>query len=105
MTNDQKLNTIVLMLGGDAELYDTDVLRVYLNQAKEKILNKRYPFGTDLVDVESKYEQLQLELTISLYNQRGAEGEKAHSENSVSRSYRTPSEILEEIPSMVGIPV
>lgn len=88
----------------DADTTDTDVLSVYLDQAKEKILNKRYPFGTELQDVEKQYEYLQLELTIALYNKRGGEGEKEHSENGVGRKYRTPAEILQEIPSMVGLP-
>ena len=104
MTTEEKLNRISIMLGNDDDC-DLEVVAVYLDLAKEKILNKRYPFGTDNTDVDSAYENLQLELTISLYNQRGGEGQNSHSENGVSRTWRTPSEILEEIPSMVGLPL
>ena len=104
MTNDEKLAQVQLMLGDD-EIHDATVLRSYLDLAKEKILNKRYPFGTTLTDVEPRFEYLQCELAIALYNQRGGEGEKNHSENGVSRSWRTVSEILEEIPSYVGLPL
>lgn len=104
MTNDEKLEQVKTMLGND-EIHDVVVLRSYLDLAKEKILNKRYPFGTEIKDVEERFENLQCELTIALYNQRGGEGEKSHSENGVSRSWRTVAEILEEIPSMVGLPL
>lgn len=104
MTNDEKLEQVKTMLGND-EIHDVVVLRSYLNLAKEKILNKRYPFGTELTEVETKYENLQCELTIALYNQRGGEGESSHSENGVSRSWRTIAEILEEIPSVAGLPL
>ena len=102
MTTEQKLNRLGIMLGSECDL---EVVAVYLDLAKSKILNKRYPYGTELTDVEAKYENLQLELTIALYNQRGAEGQDAHSENGVARTWRTESEILEEIPSMVGLPL
>lgn len=104
MDNSQKFEKIRTMLGEDGLCIDTEVLCAYLDLAKEKILNKRYPHGTDKTEVDPQYENLQCELTIALYNQMGAEGEKSHSENGVSRSYRTVAEILEEIPSMVGIP-
>ena len=104
MTKDEKLERIQVMLGED-DIYDVDVFSVYLDLAKEKILNKRYPFGTELTDVEERYENLQCELTIALYNQQGGEGESSHSENGVSRSWRTVAQILEEIPSMVKLPL
>lgn len=103
MTKDEKIERIIAMLGEDA--CDTEVLSVYLDLAKEKILNKRYPFGTELTEVETRYENLQCELAIALFNQRGGEGENSHSENGVSRNYRTVAQILEEIPSYVGLPL
>lgn len=103
MTQEEKIKNLHIMLG-DENIDDT-VLTVYLSQANEKILNKRFPYGTELTDVEAKYEYLQLELTVCLYNQRGGEGQSSHSENGVNRSWRTESEILEEIPSMIGLPL
>lgn len=104
MTNDEKLDLIKVMLGND-EVHDIVVLRSYLDLAKDKILNKRYPFGTTLTDVEPRYEKLQCELAIALYNQRGGEGQSSHSENGVARTWRTIAEILEEIPSLAGLPL
>ena len=104
MTKEEKLNQLSIMLDME-DACDLDILSVYLDQAKEKILNKRYPYGDQPEDVDKQYEYLQLELTISLYNQRGAEGQKTHNENGVSRTWRTPNEILAEIPSWVGLPL
>lgn len=94
MTNDEKIEQIKVMLGED---YDTDVLSVYLRQAKSFILNKRYPYGSQPNDVEPQYEQLQIELAITLFNERGVEGQKSHNENGVSRSWRTKDEIMAEV--------
>lgn len=104
MTKDEKLERVIAMLGSE-DACDTDVLSVYLDLAKEKILNKRYPFGTELEDVETRYENLQCELAIALFNLRGGEGESSHSENGVARTWRSVAEILEEIPSQVGLPL
>jgi hypothetical protein len=104
MSNEQKVQEVKTMLGSDLAC-DEDMISVYLDQAKEKILNKRYLFGTTLEDVEERYEHLQCELAIALINRRGGEGENSHSENGVSHSFRTVAQILEEIPSYVGLPL
>lgn len=95
MTNESKIAQMLIMLGSEE---DTNVLEVYLLQAKSLILNTRFPFGyTSDKDVEPKYEQLQIELAIVLFNERGAEGQSNHSENGVSRTWRTKDQILAEI--------
>lgn len=83
---------------------DSELLSVYLSLAKDKILNHRYPFGTRPTDIEERYEQDQVELGVVLFNLRGAEGQNAHTENGVTRKWRTESEILSSIPRYVGIP-
>ena len=102
MTIDEKLTKLEVMLGS---VCDSNTLVVYLDLAKTKVLNKRYPYGTELTEVPTQFENLQLELAVCLYNKRGGEGQETHSENGVSRKWRTESEILEEIPSMVGLPL
>ena len=73
--------------------------------AKQRILNHRFPFRTNKpADVEPCYDYLQIELAVTLYNQRGAEGQSKHSENSVSRTWRTVTEILSDIPREGGVP-
>ena len=97
MTHEERISTIQQMLGEDL---DDNLLSIYLRQATQKILNHRYPFGTTLVDIEPRYEQDLLELTIVLFNERGAEGQRSHNENGVQRTWRTEYEILKGIPPM-----
>lgn len=95
MNRDEKLTQMSIMLDED---YDTVILSAYLLQAKSLILNKRFPFGYESdQEVEPKYEQLQIELAIALFNERGAEGQANHNENGISRSWRTKSQLLEEV--------
>lgn len=95
MKCEEKLNQMAVMLG---EEVDTQILSVYLSQAKSLILNTRFPYGfKDTQEVEPKYEQLQIELAIVLFNERGAEGQSTHSENGVSRTWRSKNQILAEI--------
>lgn len=101
MTLDKRIDALQIMLDEDV---DDEVLEIYLNQAKQKILNHRFPYGTQLTDVEPRYEQDLLELAIVLYNERGAEGQETHNENGVNRKWRSEQQILKSIPRMVGLP-
>lgn len=79
----------------------TDVeLEDMLESAKAVILSRRYPFGNPPDYIEPKYYDLQIRIAVEMFNKRGAEGETAHSENGVNRSYSSASvskELLEEI--------
>lgn len=101
MDINEKISSMRTMLGYDE---DTELLATYLLSAQQKILNHRYPYGTNLEEVEPRYEYDQIELAIVLFNERGAEGQNQHNENGVSRKWRTEQEILSSIPRMVGIP-
>ena len=94
MTNDEKIEQMQVMIG---EEHPPKVLGIYLRQAKQLILNKRFPYDEQPSEVEDKYEQLQIELAISLFNERGAEGQKSHNENGVSRTWRTKEEIMHDV--------
>lgn len=101
MTNDEKLEKFAEML--DEEV-DTKVLSVYLQQAKSLILNTRFPYGCDSKqDIEPRYENLQIELAIVLYNEKGVEGQSSHSENGIARVYRSKNQILAEITPKCGV--
>ncbi len=64
-----------------------------LESAKNLILFKRYPFAKDTpLELENKYIELQLQIAIRMYNKIGAEGETAHSESGVNRSYGSSAE-------------
>ena len=66
---------------------DENVLMVYLNLAGDVILRRLYPYGTNNNEVPSPYEVRQIDIASYLINKRGAEGELAHTENGVSRTY------------------
>ena len=77
-----------------------------LESAKAVILSRRFPFGGQPPDIEDRYKDLQIRIAVEMYNKRGAEGETAHSENGVSRSYSSASvseELLREITPKGGV--
>lgn len=96
MTEADKLIALQEMLAPDT---DTDeVLTHTLHTAEALVLNRMYPFGyDDTVVVPSRYEQIQLQLAVELYSQRGAEGQTGHSENGVSRTWPEQSRLLKSI--------
>ena len=109
MTTEQKLKNMKIMLTESSNDFDTafndDTLIAYLDYAKQKIINHIYPFKNDVSELSSKYDYDQIELAVVLFSKRGAEGEKSHSENNVSRTYRSETEILKSIPKYAGIPL
>jgi len=101
MTIEQKVEYMKTMMN-DTSLNDETAI-VYLNLAKERIINHIYPFD-NCVEIPDKYDYQQIELAIVLFNQRGVEGESSHSENGVSRSYNSVEKILNSIPRYAGLP-
>ena len=84
----------------------TDVeLEDILESAKAVILSRRFPFGEHPEELENKYKDLQIRIAVEMFNKRGAEGETAHSENGISRSYaraNVSEDLLKEITPKVG---
>lgn len=73
---------------------DIELATSLLSKAKYIILNRMYPFGyRDDMEVPACYEQLQIMIAVELYSKRGAEGQKAHTENSIQRTYENGSGI------------
>jgi hypothetical protein len=103
MTQAEKLTLLKAMVGSS----DTDdVLLAYIDLAGSKILNRVYPYGSDVNEVPKRYEFLQCEIAAYLLNKRGAEGQTGHSENGISRSYESadvPESLLGAITPMVGV--
>jgi len=101
VTENDKLERLAIMTGDN----DYTVLSTYLSIAGEKILNKAFPFGTDLTEVPDKYSNIQLEIACYLINKRGAEGETSHNENGINRSYESadvPSSMLRYVIPHIG---
>ena len=104
MTIEQKVEYMKTMMGEqDVADVGDETLIVYLNLAKERIINHIYPFDNKS-EMPSRYDYQQIELAIVLYNQRGVEGEKTHNENGVNRSYNSVEKILNSIPKYAGLP-
>lgn len=100
MTQLERLKIRITENVTDEELEDI------LDSAKAVILSRRFPFGEQPDDIESRYKDLQVRIAVEMFNKRGAEGETAHSENGVSRSYSSASvseELLREITPKVGV--
>lgn len=83
------------------------MLSTYLTLAKGVVISKAYPgMGTGTEEVPAPYHTTQVEIAAYMLNKRGAEGETAHSENGVSRSYEDgdiPATLLRRITPMAGV--
>lgn len=103
MTESEKLTMLKAMVGGS----DTDeVLSTYLNIAGSKILAKAYPYNDEIEEISKKYHTLQCEIAAYLLNKRGAEGQKTHSENGISRTYENadiPESMLRVVTPFCGV--
>lgn len=102
MTDTEKLTMLKSMTGET----DDDVLSTYLVLAKGVVVSKSYPYGDGTEEVPIQYDTTQVEIAAYLLNKRGAEGETAHSENGVSRSYEDgdiPPTLLRRITPMAGV--
>ena len=108
MTELEKLTLLRAMVGtpNTDENWSDDVLISYLTIAGRKIINRAYPYNDEVTDVPRRYGYLQCEIANYLLNKRGAEGQTAHSENGVNRSYESadvPESMLSEVTPHVGV--
>lgn len=108
MTEVEKLSLLRAMVGtpNTDENWSDDVLISYLTIAGRKIINRAYPYDDEITEVPRRYGYLQCEIACYLLNKRGAEGQTAHSENGVSRSYESadvPESMLSEVIPHVGV--
>lgn len=101
MTYDDKLTMLERM----TDETEQGVLSTYLLLAEQVVLSKAYPFD-DIerpAEMPVRYDGVQVEIAAYMLNKRGAEGETAHSENGVSRTYENgdiPSSLLRRITPM-----
>lgn len=103
MSESEKLALLNALSGEN----DGDTLSAYLKLAGFKICRMAYPFDPTVTEVPDKYASIQVEIAAYLLDKRGANGEVAHSENGISRSYENadvPASMLRGIAPMVGVP-
>ena len=90
----------------DADGWSDDTLKAYLTTAGQKIINRAYPYDDTVTEVPRRYGVLQCEIAAYLLNKRGAEGETAHSENGISRTYESadvPDSMLSDVIPHCGL--
>lgn len=106
MTKATKLANVKAMLEIDGTEQDS-ILNMYLNIASNAITRKVYPFeDIEGYEMPNKYDYLQCEIAVYLYNKRGAEGETSHNENGINRSYESsgiPKSLLAQVVPFVGV--
>lgn len=107
MTEVEKLSMLRVMVGQPNEGdWSDDVLISYLAIAGRKIINRAYPYDDTVTEVPRRYGYLQCDIAAYLLNKRGAEGEVAHNENGISRTYASadvPEAMLSEVVPRVGV--
>lgn len=102
MLETEKIEMVKSMTGETSD----GVVSAYLKIAGNKICRKAYPFDPTVTEVPEQYSLLQVEIAVYLLNKRGAEGEAAHSENGISRTYENgdvPPSMLRQIVPMCGV--
>jgi hypothetical protein len=102
MTEVEKLSLLRVMTGqpADSENWSDNVLISYLKIAGDKIINRAYPYDETVTEVPRRYGVLQCEIANYLLNKRGAEGQTAHSENGINRTYESadvPESLMKEV--------
>lgn len=102
MSDAEKIAALTAMTGEA----NADVLSTYLSLAKSVILHYAYPVTDPPETFPSKYDELQLDIAAYKLNKRGAEGETAHNENGVNRSYENgdvPRSLIRRITPYAGV--
>jgi hypothetical protein len=86
---------------------DETLLSDCLDSARNAILARRFPYHEWPDEVPPQYSDLQFRIAMDLYNKIGAEGQTAHSENGVSRTFESSwisDQLLREVTPLVGVP-
>ena len=101
MNNSEKIARLTALISPDTA--STDLLSYLLEQAEGIVLNKRYPFGApEGATLSAFHEQIQIRVALELFAKMGAEGQTAHNENGVYRTYEagdvSPSLLRQIIP-------
>ena len=96
MTENEKRSELANRIAPDTDT--NEVLDGMLSAAGALILNRMFPFGyTEAQTIPPRYEQIQIQLAVELYTQRGAEGQSGHTENGISRSWPEKNRLLSMI--------
>lgn len=104
-----RLEKLKLLLKDDAANHTDQELELQLSLAIDAVNNRRGFTPNDVREVERKYEGLVLQLAVSAINKTGAEGQSAHGEGGINRTYGTdgayPKDLIDSIMPLVGCKV
>lgn len=100
----QKLEKLKVLIS--PETASDDLLLYLLEQAEGIILNRRYPFGApEGAKLSSLHQLIQIRIAVELFGKMGAEGQTAHDENGIKRTWEagdvSPS-LLRQIAPVCG---
>ena len=103
MTEEEKVQMVQLLIS-DVTV-TTEMIQTYLALAANRILNRVWPFGGAPTEWPAQYDLVQVQLTVRMVARRGGEGETAHSENGISRTYGSvdDEDILQQLVPYVGV--
>lgn len=103
MTEDEKVQLVEQLITDVA--VTTAMIESYLALAADRILNRVWPFGGAPAEWPTQYDMVQVQLTVRMIARRGGEGEISHSENGVSRTYKSvdDEDILGQLTPYVGV--
>lgn len=88
MTNEEKITNLAVLISPDTA--DRELLSILVDQAEGIVLNKRYPFGPpEGATIPPQYEHIQLQIAVELFSKMGAEGQTAHDENGINRTFES----------------
>lgn len=86
---------------------DEAIIMAFLSLAGDAVYHAACPYrNSDKNSVVSEYEGVQIRAAAYYLNKRGADGEKSHNENGISRTYENsdlPDSLLREITPIVGV--
>jgi hypothetical protein len=100
-----KLEQLKSLLGISGTDEDA-LLLTLLSISAQKILDRVYPYDSTVTEVPNRYAMKQVEIAVYLYNKRGAEGQTAHNENGINRTYESadvPESLMRGITPYVGV--
>ena len=85
------------------ETASDDLLLYLLEQAEGIVLNRRYPFGIpEGAELSAFHQLIQVRVAVELFGKMGAEGQTAHNENGISRTWEagdvSPSLLRQIVP-------
>lgn len=107
--SEEQMIALVKSMSGES---DETVVSAFLAMAGQAIINRAYPFAKEdelqELTVPTRYQNLQVEITVFLLNKRGAEGETYHNENGINRSYENggiPDSMLKQVIPFCGVPI